>query len=1001
MEENYCFYCMKARKTGENPCPNCGASGEPTALPHQLCPGTVLRDKYQVGCVLGEGGFGITYLGRDMTLDLRVAIKEYYPNGFSNRNHAVSDEVTLTQPKNSEFFANGMDRFLREARILAKFYEEPGIVGVRDFFEQNGTAYIVMDYLDGITLKDYLRQQGPIPADVLFPMMFPVMEALEKIHAQDMIHRDISPDNLMLLRNGSLKLLDFGAAREVGGEKSLSVVLKPGFAPEEQYRSKGKQGPWTDVYALSATMYYCLTGKAPDESIQRLFSDDVQKPSELGVQIQPQQEDAILSGMAVRCEDRIQTIGELRTALNAREPDREGMRTIVVSRIHDQKTTDGKTVFDDGGQKTVFDDQTSGEAQDEKPKQKKPVKEKPVKEKPVREKPVKEKPAKEKPVKEKPVKEKPAESEENAAPRKKKKWWLIPVAAILVIVLVIAGSSLIGKLSSVEIAGKTYEKDTTYLCLIEKTLTEADFNAMTKLKELYHIELDRCDLQFKGRLLGNCTGLTDLEITNCAGVYDMGFVSQLNNLELLNLSGTDLMGMALADAGLTAETADSAMIAELTGTFLMPIVDNTGIKSLYLAGCGLLDASELSRSSSLNNLYLQDNHLTKLDLSACNSLNILNVSNNPLETLTMPEWAANLTEIHADNTLLSDLSFTTAAGDLQELYCSGTGISDLSPLSTQVNLEGVYLNDNQITDLSPLADLTELSVLSVNNNQITDLSPLSERIDLWQLYAGGNPLESLDGIANCTRIEFLQLNDCGLTDISVLENGMPYIKRLYLSNNQLTDVSVLRGASELKFLDLENNQITDMSWTEEASLTNLEAMTLANNQVVSLNLSESYNMEYLDASNNALEFFDIGFAPEYLDLTNNRLTELELGYGENNYVTLLLSNNPIEHLLSTADFHTWVMVDGNEKLFSGDADTVLNITEGAAVVFSYDPAWGELTSLETWHENYSTFYAIGVPMECRNDLEDRLGAITFLDTNEEAYAEAKSVYHLELDYPSE
>jgi len=193
-----------------------------------------------------------------------------------------------------------------------------------------------------------------------------------------------------------------------------------------------------------------------------------------------------------------------------------------------------------------------------------------------------------------------------------------------------------------------------------------------------------------------------------------------------------------------------------------------------------------------------------------------------------------------------------------------------------------------------------------------------------------------------------------------------------------------------------------MSWTEEASLSELKALTLANNQVTALNLYQCRGMEYLDASNNALESFEIGLAPEYLDLTNNRLTAVELGYGENTpYVKLLLSNNPIEHLLSTADYHTWIMVDGNEKLFSGDVDTVLNITEGATVVFSYDPAWGELTSLETWAENYNDFYAVGVPMDARNDLNDRLRHVNYVDDNSGVYEEARRSYHLELDYVSE
>ncbi len=158
----------------------------------------------------------------------------------------MTDLITITN-SSQNFFRNGLRKFLQEAQTLARFNEEPGIVSVYDFFEENNTAYIVMEYLDGITLKQFVSAKGKIPADALFRRMQPLIYVLGKVHAQDIIHRDISPDNIMVLRDGTLKLLDFGAAREIGGDKSLSVMLKPGYAPYEQYRSNGRQGPWTDI----------------------------------------------------------------------------------------------------------------------------------------------------------------------------------------------------------------------------------------------------------------------------------------------------------------------------------------------------------------------------------------------------------------------------------------------------------------------------------------------------------------------------------------------------------------------------------------------------------------------------------------------------------------------------------------------------------------------------------------------------------------------------------
>ena len=315
---SYCFNCMCPIESGTNTCSYCGKLAQIDAPPHQLKPGALLRDRYLVGRALGQGGFGITYIGRDTLLDIRVAIKEFYPNGFAYRDHDLTHMVTITDSGRS-LFQDGKQKFLREAQILARFNEEPGIVSVHDYFEENNTAYIVMEYLDGATLKKHVTVRRKLSGEVLFQMMRPLVQALGKVHEQGIIHRDISPDNIIVMPGDQLKLLDFGAAREVGGDKSLSVMLKPGYAPEEQYRSRGKQGPWTDVYALCATMYYCLTGVRPEESVERAMNPDsgLAAPSSLGADITPEQENVILHGMAVRNSERYQTMQELEEALDS------------------------------------------------------------------------------------------------------------------------------------------------------------------------------------------------------------------------------------------------------------------------------------------------------------------------------------------------------------------------------------------------------------------------------------------------------------------------------------------------------------------------------------------------------------------------------------------------------------------------------------------------------------------------------------------------------------
>ena len=316
--------CMGLREDSGGPCKSCGFDETAyQAPPHHLPVRTILNGKYLIGRALGEGGFGITYLGWDLNLEMKLAIKEYYPSGFVTRDRSTSATVTPFTGEKGDFFAHGRDKFMVEAKLLAKFYALPGVVSVRDFFLENGTAYIVMEFIDGVTLKEYLRRMGGrLPAGTVFSLLKPVVEALGQVHKAGLIHRDISPDNIMLTKDGTVKLLDFGAAREISpdGEKSNTVNIKTGYAPEEQYRTHGSQGPWTDVYALCATIYKCLTGITPEESLERLRNDTVVPPSRLGIAIPPIQEAALMRGMAVMGQERFRSVEALHRALYGGAP---------------------------------------------------------------------------------------------------------------------------------------------------------------------------------------------------------------------------------------------------------------------------------------------------------------------------------------------------------------------------------------------------------------------------------------------------------------------------------------------------------------------------------------------------------------------------------------------------------------------------------------------------------------------------------------------------------
>lgn len=314
MNTGFCPYCMNPVEP-DTPCKVCGlTSGNYTPAPHHLPPGTVLKGRYLIGRVLGEGGFGITYIGCDLQLELKVAIKEYFPTDKANRISSSSLSVSNYSGSIGQRYEEGKFRFLQEARTMAKMDKQPVIVGARDFFEANNTAYIVMEYVEGTTLKDLVSQRGgKIPVDELMRLMEPLFNALNYMHSLGLIHRDISPENLML-EQGTIRLLDFGCAREpADGNATLTIALKHGYAPIEQYQNKG-QGPWTDVYALAATIYFCLTGIKPPQSMDRLCEDELILPRKLGIPLTENQEKALLCGMGIRPRKRFRSVEELRAA---------------------------------------------------------------------------------------------------------------------------------------------------------------------------------------------------------------------------------------------------------------------------------------------------------------------------------------------------------------------------------------------------------------------------------------------------------------------------------------------------------------------------------------------------------------------------------------------------------------------------------------------------------------------------------------------------------------
>lgn len=310
-----CNSCFLEIENDQESCPHCGyRSGQPAKELYHLYPGTVLKKRYQIGQVLGFGGFGITYKAWDQQLETVVAVKEYYPSGLVNRIPGER-EVLLFAGGRANEYRSGLCRFLDEAKNMARFRSSKNIVNIFEYFEENNTAYIVMEFLDGITLNDFLKT-NELDLDSCMEITSDICDALTELHAQKIIHRDVSPDNIFLCMNGTTKLIDFGAARFSADEdKKMTIVLKPGFAPPEQYESVNAQGPWTDVYALGATLYLMLTRIKPEESTDRKISDELVAPKEINAEISEQVSNTIMKAMALDKHLRLPSVADFQKAL--------------------------------------------------------------------------------------------------------------------------------------------------------------------------------------------------------------------------------------------------------------------------------------------------------------------------------------------------------------------------------------------------------------------------------------------------------------------------------------------------------------------------------------------------------------------------------------------------------------------------------------------------------------------------------------------------------------
>jgi len=429
--EQRCLGCMERKSSGPV-CEHCGFDEQTQNAPHQLPLGTVLGGHYLVGKALGQGGFGITYLGWDTVLDMAVAVKEFFPRGAAARDSDGSNRVVVDQSQ-AELYEENKKRFLQEARVMVQLERIPQIVRVWNLLEENNTAYIIMEYVRGRNLREYIRNGGEnLRPRELFALLRPTMEALDKIHERGYVHRDISPDNIMLIPEGT-KLLDFGAVRYVEKAEvdkvlthSTKAILKHGFAPIEQYQSRGSLGPWTDVHALCGTIYFCLTGEIPPEAGARIMDGiDVDWAAIPGLTLS--QVEALKKGMAVLPKDRTASVKELCASLFL-SPEEEARQLQERQRLERLKLEEARREQE----RLLREKQEAERRLREKQERERLERERQEKERLKQEKLEQEQLRRERLVREK--QEKQAKKKQQQE-EKKKKTWLLSLIAVLVLLL--------------------------------------------------------------------------------------------------------------------------------------------------------------------------------------------------------------------------------------------------------------------------------------------------------------------------------------------------------------------------------------------------------------------------------------------------------------------------------------------------------------------------------------------------------------------------------------
>lgn len=793
--------------------------------------GTMLKERYQIKDTIGFGGFSTTYRALDVQTNEIVAVKEC-------RNIQQKD----------------MEKISREAQILRELSVCPGIVRIRDYIEEfDGAAYIVMDYVEGITLKAHVERHGNLSMKQVLDLMKPVMESLVQVHEKGLLHRDISPDNLMLQPDGTLKLLDFGAARNVSdeNEKTMTMVLKPGYAPEEQYRSMSAQGTWTDVYALCATIYFCITGKAPVDSLQRMYEDVLKKPSELRAQISPQEESVLMHGLALRSENRIRTIGELLEHMSNTTKSDYAQPNVTEPNVIQQNVIGPNVV-----QPNVTQPSTNKMKRGFQPS----------------------------------------------------KGILLAIAAVLF--LLIAGVFIVMK----NMEASDDDLKGSYIYFSDQEITQKEINELKKNKELLDISFSSCSIS--DEILEKITTLSlveGLSFSDCVGFSSLEPLAKMNNLTDISYSiyeqGVSFDGNEIFPVDYDYVTDFSLYISEMEqgteylshfknlsslsiagssseddGTVLqmnsidfvkyMPVLTYISLRSMNLRTD---DISPLANCPELDTVILNEMEITNIDgLQECEKLSLLDVEDNQITTLEP------LSELH----------------ELKSVYVSNNRLSSLEGLENSTKMWSLHASQNELTDLKPIRDIEALEVLYVGENQLTSLIDCENLIELTELNANLNQITDLSGIESSTSLSVLRVKDNQITSLSLLRDRYPELNHLDVAGNKISDLSPIENCEQLQIVRADRNLLTSLRGLENKA--ELYAVSACENQISDIGaIAASPQLYYVDLAHNklrdlkALEGLEVD--EKVLFLEDNEIVDLSPLPIEGTYRCICVYGNPISN----------------------------------------------------------------------------------------------------------